>query len=231
MNPESVEQFLKDQYYYHCPHCQQTVHLVRTMIINCPNGMFSMKNDAAYELKKAALIKYGYFDADGKKKWTPWDRFWDAADEKRKAEPFNGRDQKKNRDRLKKLIFLFYSALRSKKNRELEIDLSDWKEYDKIALTISKEIEREQENFYLHPPGESTVPLEKDEPLMEEWEKIKAIMTPQLRKKLAKEDEDAGKKGGPSIMDSLKRMVKQAKEDEDPGQSIMDSLKRHFQPD
>lgn len=178
MNPELVDKFLNDEYYYSCPRCQQSVHLVHTMIISGPKGMFSMENNASYELKKAKLIEYGVLDKEGK------DLSMDYIIQrlkKEKVEHLHGEDQKSNRAHLKTMIFNFYSVIRSKKFKEIKFDFFDWDDYDKITLHIIEEIEREQKNYYLHPPGEKYVTLEKDEPLMEKWNKIKEIMGHQQR--------------------------------------------------
>ena len=66
MSPELVDKFLNDNYYFTCPYCQANVHFVHTMIISGPKGMFSMRNDAAYESKKAKLIEYGIIRAKSK---------------------------------------------------------------------------------------------------------------------------------------------------------------------
>ena len=173
MNPELVDKFLDDKYYYSCPQCQQSIHFVQKMIINGPKGMFSMENNASYELKKAKLIEYGVLDAEGKDISMNYllQRF-----EKENAEHLQGRDQKKNRAHLKTMIFNFHSVIRSKLVKEIKFDFFDWDEYDKIALNIIEELEREHKNHYLHPPGVISISLEKDEPLMEKWRKIKEIM-------------------------------------------------------
>jgi len=79
------------------------------------------------------------------------------------------------------MIFNFYSVIRSKLVEEIKFDFFDWDEYDKIALNIIEELEREQENYYLHPPGVTSIPLNKDKLLMKEWRKIKDIMNHQQR--------------------------------------------------
>ena len=148
------------------------------MIISGPKGMFSMENNASYELKKAKLIEYGVLDEEGKDISMNYilQRF-----KKEHDEHLHGKDQKSNRAHLKTMIFNFYSVIRSKKFKEIKFDFFDWDDYDKITLHIIEEIEREQENYYLHPPREKFVTLEKDEPLMEKWNKIKEIMGHQQR--------------------------------------------------
>ena len=178
MSPKLVDKFLNDEYYYSCPRCQQSVHLVHTMIISGPKGMFSMENNASYESKKAKLIEYGVLDEEGK------DISMDYILQRLKKEHddhLHGKDQKSKRTHLKTMVFNFYSVIRSKKARALKFDFFDWDEYDKITLNIIEEIEREQENYYLHPPGEKYIQLEKDEPFMEKWKKIKEIMGHQQR--------------------------------------------------
>ena len=178
MNPELVDKFLNDEYYYSCPKCQQSIHLVHTMIISGPKGMFSMENNASYELKKAKLIEYGVLDEEGKDISMNYilQRF-----KKEHDEHLHGEDQKSNRAHLKTMIFNFYSVIRSKLSKEIKFDFFDWDEYDKITLNIIEEVEREQDNHYLHPPGLISVPIEKDEILMEKWRKIKEIMDNQKR--------------------------------------------------
>ena len=178
MDPELVDKFLNDKYYYICPHCQQSIHFIHKMIINGPKGMFSMDNNESYESKKAKLIEYGVFDAENKVKSMDslFQRF-----ENKETEHLHGRDQKKNRGHLKTMIINFFSVIRSKQNNELKFDFFDWDEYDKITLNIIEELERERENYYLHPPGYKLMPLEKDESLMEKWRKIKEIMDHEQR--------------------------------------------------
>jgi hypothetical protein len=168
-----VDKFLNDEYYYSCPKCQQSIHLVHTMIISGPKGMFSMENNAPYELKKAKLIEYGVLNEEGKDISMDYilQRF-----KKEHDEHLHSKDQKSNRAHLKTMIFNFYSVIRSKLAKEIKFDFFDWDEYDKIALNIIEEIEHEEENYYLHPPDVISVPLEKDEPFMEKWRKIKEIM-------------------------------------------------------
>ena len=208
MNPELVDKFLNDEYYYPCPQCQQSIHLVLNLIISAPKGMFTMENSAPYELKKAKLIEYGVLDKEGKDLSMDYivqrlkkekAEHLQGEDQKsnsvllktknyimqrlkiKKVEHLQGEDQKSNRAHLKTMIFNFYSVIRSKKFKEIKFDFFDWDDYDKITLHIIEEIEREQENYYLHPPREKFVTLEKDEPLMEKWNKIKEIMGQQHR--------------------------------------------------
>jgi len=97
MDPELVDKFLNDKYYYSCPQCQQSIHFVQKMIISAPNGMFSMKNNASYELKKAKLIEYGVFDAEGKVKTM---LYLLQRSNREKVAHLHGRDQKRNRAHL-----------------------------------------------------------------------------------------------------------------------------------
>ena len=52
LNPELIQKFLDDKYYYNCPNCEKQIHLVTKILINCPKGMFWISNDEELEVKK-----------------------------------------------------------------------------------------------------------------------------------------------------------------------------------
>ena len=161
MNPELVDKFLNDEYYYPCPQCQQSIHLVLNLIISAPKGMFTLENSAPYELKKSKLIEYGVLDKEGKDLSMDYivqrlkkekAEHLQGEDQKsnsvllktknyimqrlkiKKVEHLQGEDQKSNRAHLKTMIFNFYSVIRSKKFKEIKFDFFDWDDYDKITL-------------------------------------------------------------------------------------------------
>ena len=66
MDPELVEKFLKDNFYCNCPDCNFHIHIIKEMLISCRKGMFTMSNNAPYEVKKAKLQEFGVLDENGK---------------------------------------------------------------------------------------------------------------------------------------------------------------------
>jgi len=65
MDPELVEKFLKDEFYCNCPECHFQIHIVKKMLIFCLKGMFTMSNDAPYEIKRLELQEFGVLDEIG----------------------------------------------------------------------------------------------------------------------------------------------------------------------
>lgn len=66
LNPELIQKFLDDKYYYECPNCAKQTHLVTKILINCPKGMFWIFNNEKLETKKRILKEYGVIDKEGK---------------------------------------------------------------------------------------------------------------------------------------------------------------------
>ncbi|MFX0033357.1 MAG: CpXC domain-containing protein [Candidatus Hodarchaeota archaeon] len=66
LNPELIQNFLDDKYYYTCPNCKIQIHLVTKILINCPKGMFWISNDEELETKKSILKEYNVIDEEGK---------------------------------------------------------------------------------------------------------------------------------------------------------------------
>ncbi|MFX1503561.1 MAG: CpXC domain-containing protein [Promethearchaeota archaeon] len=66
LNPELIQKFLDDKYYYECPNCMKQIHLVTKILINCPKGMFWISNDEKLETKKRILKDYGVINEEGK---------------------------------------------------------------------------------------------------------------------------------------------------------------------
>ena len=66
LNSELIQKFLDDKYYYNCPNCGKQIHLVTTILINCPKGMFWISNDEELEVKKKILKEYDVIDEEGK---------------------------------------------------------------------------------------------------------------------------------------------------------------------
>ena len=65
LNPELIQTFLDDKYYYNCPNCEKQIHLVTKILINCPKGMFWISNDENLEVKKKILREYDIIDEEG----------------------------------------------------------------------------------------------------------------------------------------------------------------------
>lgn len=65
LNPELIQKFLDDHYYYNCPNCEKQIHLVTKILINCPKGMFWISNDEDLEVKKKILRDYDVIDEAG----------------------------------------------------------------------------------------------------------------------------------------------------------------------
>ena len=65
LNPELIQKFLDDKYYYNCPNCEKQIHLVTKILINCPKGMFWISNDEELEVKKKILREYDVIDEEG----------------------------------------------------------------------------------------------------------------------------------------------------------------------
>ena len=66
MDPELVDKFLNDEFYCSCPACHFQIHLVKKILISCKKGMFTMSNNAPYEVKKLKLQEFGVLDDQGK---------------------------------------------------------------------------------------------------------------------------------------------------------------------
>ncbi|QEE17169.1 CpXC domain-containing protein [Promethearchaeum syntrophicum] len=180
MNPELVEKFLNDQYYFSCPFCGATVHFGHTMIISGPKGMFSMRNDASYDSKKAKLIEYGVLQGEGQDS-SSYVKETISNLEKTKKENIERKKQKNPQITLKTMILELYSVLRSKRFKEMKIDNFDWNDYNKITLKINEEQEREHNPNYSNPLSDNSALLEDDEELMNTWKKIKEIMAQEQR--------------------------------------------------
>jgi predicted RNA-binding Zn-ribbon protein involved in translation (DUF1610 family) len=65
LNPELIQNFLDNKYYYNCPNCEKQIHLVTKILINCPKGMFWISNDEDLEDKKKILREYDVIDEEG----------------------------------------------------------------------------------------------------------------------------------------------------------------------
>ncbi len=65
LNPELIQKFLDDKYYYECPNCMKQIHLVTKILINCPKGMLWISNDEKIETKKKILKDYDVINEKG----------------------------------------------------------------------------------------------------------------------------------------------------------------------
>ena len=66
LNPELIQKFLGDKYYYSCSSCKKQIHLETKILINCPKGMFWINTNEDLETKKRILKEYNIIDKDGK---------------------------------------------------------------------------------------------------------------------------------------------------------------------
>ena len=66
LNPELIQKFLDDDYFYSCSNCETQIHLETKILINCPKGMFWINTNEDLETKKRILKEYNIIDKDGK---------------------------------------------------------------------------------------------------------------------------------------------------------------------
>jgi DNA-directed RNA polymerase subunit RPC12/RpoP len=66
LNPELIQKFPDDKYFYTCSNCNKPIHLGTKILINCPKGMFWINTNEDLETKKRILKEFNIIEKDGK---------------------------------------------------------------------------------------------------------------------------------------------------------------------
>ncbi len=65
LDPDLIQKVVDDAYNYKCPSCNENIHLITKILINCPKGMFWISNNEDLDTKMKIFREYNIIDENG----------------------------------------------------------------------------------------------------------------------------------------------------------------------